>query len=335
LKKVSLYIILIALLVASCSGDKQSFSLSGKFKGLKQGEFMCFSQASEWASLDTIKVVNGEFSFSHPLTDTCVLYLQYPNFLQTQIIAIPGKSVSLDGDANNILAVKVSGDDENEMLSDFRLSTVNKKGTQLTTAAEEFIRQHPESWASIALFEMHFLQAENPDYNKIQTLLDMMIKVRPERKQLRYYELKLGALTHCKPGDKLPTFSAKALDGRSVSNESFSGKAVLITFWATSSNEFIYPVVTQRRIMKARSASIDQLNICLDADTTSCAKILRIDSIRGYNVCDGQTFNSPLVNIFGLKQLPANILVDANGIIRARDIKPEDLEATLGQFNIN
>lgn len=334
MKKASIYIILIALLVASCSGSKQSFSLSGKFKGLSQGEFMCYSASPEWGTLDTIKVQNGKFAFTHPLNDTIILYLQYPNFLQTQIIAIPGESVSLDGDANNILGVEVSGDDDNELLSDFRKSTVALKDKALADAAEAFIKEHPESWASIALFERHFVQAEHPDFAKIESLLNMMLKVRPDRKMLRAYSLQLGSLLQCRAGKKLPSFSATTLNGQVVNNASFKGKALLITFWSSMSNEFIYPVVNQKQLMRQGTGRLEQLNICLDADTTSCKRILRNDSIRGYNVCDLQTFNSPLVSIFGLKDLPANILVDSLGVIRERDIAPSELEATLRKYHI-
>lgn len=335
MKQTSIYIILIALLVASCVGDKQSFSISGEFKGIKQGEFMCFSQSAEWGTLDTIKIQNGEFEFTHPLADTCIIYLQYPNFLQTQIIAIPGESVSLSGDANNILAVKVSGDEHNEALSEFRHSTQALKGDALTKAAEQFILAHPESWASVAVFDEYFLQVEHPDYNKVRTLLEAMLKIRPERKALLAYNLQLSAIAQCQPGNKLPRFNATTIYGQSVNNDNFKGRAMLISFWSTADNNFIYPVVTQRHLMKRLGGRIEQLNICLDADTAACSRIIRTDSIRGYNICDLQTFNSPLVSLFGLKQLPANILVDSTGVILERDIAPTELEATLSKHNIH
>ena len=61
MKRLSLlYIAAIALLVASCSGNKQSFTLYGDFKGLETGEFLCFSQSPAWNSLDTVKVKGGD-----------------------------------------------------------------------------------------------------------------------------------------------------------------------------------------------------------------------------------------------------------------------------------
>ena len=113
------------ILLVACSGDKQSFTLSGKFKGLEQGEFVCFSSAPEWGTFDTVRVQGGKFTLTHPLADTVVLTLQYPNFMQTQIIAIPGEEVTVHGDANNMLAIEVGSDDDNELLNEFRKSLLN------------------------------------------------------------------------------------------------------------------------------------------------------------------------------------------------------------------
>lgn len=329
-----IYILVIALLVASCSGNKQSFTLSGSFKGLDNGEFLCFSRSAEWGSLDTVKVVGGEFTLSHPLTDTTIIVLQYPNFMQTQVIAIPGTKVSLKGDANNMKRIRLSGNDDNEALSDFNERTADLKLPQLQHEAELFIAQNPQSWASVALFEKYFLQVERPDYAKTARLLDLMLKACPNRAYLHVIDNEVAAVAKCRVGTKLPPFKAVTIGGAVVTNQNFSGKAVLISFWSSMDNEFIYPLVGPRRLMRRLSSQISQLNICLDADTVGCMRVLRTDTIGGYNVCDRLTFDSPLVATFGLKKLPANILVDSKGIIRARDIAPDALEAEFAKIGI-
>ena len=334
MKHSYLYIV-IALLVASCSGDKQSFTLSGKFKGLDEGEFMCFSQSPEWGSLDTIKISGGSFTFSHQLTDTAIITLQYPNFMQTQVIAIPGSTAKLKGDANNMKRIVVSGDDENEALSDFNKQTAELNNIQATAEAEKFIRQNPHLWASIALLDKFFIQAEHPNYAKINDMLTLMLKLRPNRSYLHQIEQSISPIGRCKVGSRIPSFNATTIKGEHITNATFKGKAILITFWSTMTSDHIYPIVNQRHLMRSLSDKIAQLNICLDTDTSSCERVLRNDTIGGYNVCDRLTFNSPLVTVFGLTQVPSNILVDPKGIIRARDIEPGKLENTLRGIGIS
>ena len=334
MKHSYLYIIVIALLIASCSGNKQSFTLLGKFKGLSDGEFMCFSQSPEWGSLDTIKIADGSFSFTHQLTDTAIITLQYPNFMQTQVIAIPGKTAKLRGDANNMKRIVVSGDDENEALSDFNKQTADLNSLQATAEAEKFIRKKPHLWASIALLDKFFIQAQRPDFAKISNLLTLMLKSRPNRSYLHTIEQSIAPIARCKVGAGLPAFNATTIKGERINNATFKGKAILITFWSTMTNDHIYPIVNQRHLMRSLSDKIAQINICLDTDTSSCMRVLRTDTIGGYNVCDRQTFNSPLVTTFGMPQLPSNILVDSRGVIRARDIEPNNLENVLRSIGI-
>lgn len=324
----------IALLAASCSGGKKSFSLSGKFRGLDQSQFICYSASPAWGTLDTIKVERGKFSLQHALSDTVILTLQYPNFMRTEVVAIPGGSVKVKGDANNMLNIRISGDKENEALTDFRRSIRDKKGDGLLSAAEAFIRDNPGSWASIAILDRYFLQSQNPDYPRLSRLLSLMLKAKPSRHILRLYQSQLAPLFKYGSGKKLPSFTAKDLNGISISDKTFAGSPLLITFWASFSPENINLLLDQRRILRSVSPAVKILNISLDADSSTCHNIIRMDSIPGYNVCDCLCFNSPLALKLGVRQVPANILVDVKGIIRARDISAADLPAELRKIGV-
>ena len=329
----SLLLILSLFFLLSCSSGGGSFTLSGKFKGLEQGEFVCFSSSPEWGTFDTVRVQGGTFSITHPLADTVVLTLQYPNFMQTQIIAIPGEEVTVRGDANNMLAIEVGNDDENETLNQFRQSIADTPSSGRTALAEQFIREHPASWAAVAVFQKYILEAEHPDYAQIGRLLDEMEKCRPQRKVLADMRHQLGALLACRTGTQLPPFKAVTLRGDTITNATFKGKPLLITFWSTMVPEYTYALVTTNRLTslhgRGEGVGLSLLNICLDPDTTECRRTLRRDTIAGYNVCDLLTFDSPLVRTFGLRALPSNILVDSRGIIRQRDIPVDKLPETL------
>ena len=319
------------LFLVSCGGDRQRFTLSGKFKGLEQGEFICFSSSPEWGTLDTVRIQGGRFTLTHELTDTVVLTLQYPNFMQTQVIAIPGHDVTIKGDANNMLAIKVGSDDENESLNDFRRSIIDLKGPQLIRAAEQFIEHNAESWASIAVFQKYILQAEQPDYALMAKLLDEMERKCPERKILSQLRAELGALLTHRIGSKLPAFKAVTLRGDTVSNTTFLGKPLLITYWSTMAPEHTYLLVASNRVLRRGSAS-EAHTSQIGRRRASCLRTLRRDSIGGYTVCDLRTFESPIVKNFGLRTLPSNIFVDSKGIIRERDISVDKLEATLSKY---
>lgn len=332
--KACLNFLTVLLVLSACSGGKQGFTLSGKFKGLEQGEFICFSDAPEWGTLDTIRVEGGKFKLVHTLTDTVILTLQYPNFMQTQVVAIPGREASIKGDANNMLSIEVGNDKENKMLNNFRKSVATLKPDERTAVAEQFIKENPQSWAAIAVFRKYFLQAEKPDYAKMAKLLDEMAKNAPNRRALLALGAQMQALLRARVGSSLPRFAATTLKGEQISNSTFKGKPLLITFWSTMVPEFSYPLISQRKLMRRLAPQLGQLNICLDTDTTACRRVLKNDTIGGHNICDLRSFDSPLVAALGLARLPANILVDSIGKIRERDIAVADLEKTLLKYGI-
>ncbi|MGN0301361.1 MAG: DUF4369 domain-containing protein, partial [Anaerotardibacter sp.] len=86
-------ILLLTILLISCGGQRGSVSVEGHFKNLQDGRFFVFSADPSWGTFDTIRITDGSFKFTHELYDTVLLTVQYPNFLQMPIVAIPGKTI--------------------------------------------------------------------------------------------------------------------------------------------------------------------------------------------------------------------------------------------------
>ncbi|MBR4783203.1 MAG: DUF4369 domain-containing protein [Bacteroidaceae bacterium] len=295
----------LCAIITSCSSNKSSFTLSGKFKGLNQGEFICFSSSSEWGTLDTVRIVDGKFSLTHPLADTVILTLQYPNFMQTRIVAIPGEEVVIRGDAANMREIEITP-------------------------------EPPAAWAALIALEEEILRSEHTNYNRIAKSLDEIRKKGYESPRIREYEnLILNAQWQivngqCRVGKRLPAFKVVTLRGDTIT--SLKGQWVLVTFWSTMAPEYISPLTETNRVIRKKQKKLSMVNICLDADTIDCMRVLHNDTIVGYNVCDRRSFDSPLVHALGLRALPSNILVDNRGVIRERDIPIDKLESTLTKY---
>lgn len=326
--------LLAGILLSACGGSKSKIRIKGSFKHLGDGQFFAFSHSPEWNAFDTINIKEGNFDFSHPASDTLLVTLQYPNFMQTTVVAIPGKTIKINADANHLIGLKVSGSEENELLTDFRLRNAKATETQKEMEAQKVIEENPSSFASQALLQDYFLNREQIDYKKVEKLLGIMLKATPNRAPLRSLKNQLQPFFKVGKGEKLPRFSAKTIKGQTVNNATFQGKPLLISFWSTWAGEMEYPVCHLRQTLRqtATLSRLSTLNICLDADTVQCQMRVRRDTIPGYTVCDRLTWNSPLVNNFGVRFLPGNILVDKNGKVLERDIKTENLEKTIQKY---
>ena len=320
---------LLFILVSACSKGGNSVTVKGSFRHLQDGQFYVFSTDPAWGSFDTIRISDGAFSFTHELYDTVLLTVQYPNFLQMPIIAIPGKTITIKGDANNLLSTRISGSEENEALSDFRRSIMKKTPSEVKRLAEDFIIHNPASYASMAVLEKYFLSEEKADYARISKLLRLMSGKAPGRASLQMLQRRLSGQLNCRTGNKLPAFSAVTVDGKKVNNATIKNHYALITLWATWSSEMSDPMRAQRSVLRQYLDSIRIINISLDSDTTETLRRVRADSIPGYMICDRMSWQSPLARTFGVRYLPTNILVDRSGRIIGRDLNDTDLPLEL------
>lgn len=123
----SLITLLLAILMAGCSVSKDRFRLNGKFKNLHTAEIYIYSEEGR----DTIRIQGGKFVYEKKLSRPMILTIQYPNFAEMKIVAEPGKETKFVTDAADLTQTKLSGSDENKLLSDFYYDINDKRGAEI------------------------------------------------------------------------------------------------------------------------------------------------------------------------------------------------------------
>ena len=73
-----------------------------------------------------------------------------------------------------------------------------------------------------------------------------------------------------------------------------------------------------RRELKGKGKSIELISYSLDANETQLSRLEERDSIDFPSYCDFRGFSSPLVQEWGIKELPYFILVTPDGRIAAK-----------------
>ena len=108
------------LLLAACGPAKDRVRIEGTLSGVNDAEFYVYSEDGAFDGIDTIRISDGKFTYERKLSAPAVLTLLYPNFTQTYIVAEPGHTVKMKGDASKIGESQITGTEQNELLSDFR-----------------------------------------------------------------------------------------------------------------------------------------------------------------------------------------------------------------------
>jgi hypothetical protein len=280
---------LFQFFVSSCGAPDGSFRIKGKFRNFNQGELYLYTlQKGGKGYLDTIRVLNGRFSYETAVDTATTFSLVFPNYSEIPIFVESGIMVDIDGDASHLKEVEVSGSDDNEEMTAFRLAANELTPPEVEKRAREYIKDYPGSPVSLYLAEK-FLPADS--------------------------------IT------KLPAFSDIDTNGRRVSNSTMNGDINVIYTWASwnfDSQDMQRQLKKQKKTYGSRLAL---LAVCLDARLVpDASRILERDSITWSNVCNGQLWNVNVLKQIGLAEIPGNIVTDRSGNILARNLSARKLQ---------
>ena len=322
-------VLLFCILLSACSDSGNAFRMKGKFKNFNQGELYVYSLYGK-RSIDTIKLANGKFDYEVQVKDTALLSVVFPNFSEIPVIATPGSSVYIEGDASHLRDVEVSGTDDNQLLTNFRLQANDLTPPEAVKSAAAFIKEHPSSPACLYIINKYFLLKADADYRKTNELLTLMVKASPGNRRLAAFQKQTSPLKAVKKGNQLPQFSATTTTGRRFTNADLRGELNIICAWASWNYESLSNLRQLQRHQKKYGPRLQLMSICLDGNPADCkAQTTRGDTLTSPIICDGQMWAMPIVSKLGIFAIPDNILVDRNGKIIARRASMDDIKKEL------
>ena len=314
-----LYVVCLLLSVGflfSCGADGRHFRIEGKFLNLNQGEFYVDSLDGGTEGLDTIKLNGGRFVYEVPCSNPTTLVMVYPNFSEQPIFAKPGKTVSVKGDASHLKEVQVKGTKDNEWMTAFRLQIANASPPEIAQYAEQFVKDHPASPASVYVVSKYFVQSEQPDYKKANELLELVKEAQPKNLHaVRLHQMLPGMKATAEKAD-LPNFSARDMNGKPVSSSTYkSAEVAVIVQWASWNYESLNMLRDVKRISRKAGGRLKVLSISMDAGVPECKKPLESDSLLWPNVCDGMMFDGDLTRSLALTSVPDNIVLQRGRVV--------------------
>ena len=302
-----------SLLFFSCSTPDDIFRLKGKFKNINQGELSVYSLYGG-GSIDTIRLNNGKFTYEILQEDTALLSVVFPNYSEIPVIAVPGSSVDMQGDASHLREVKVNGTDDNDELTKFRLQVAEQTPPEAVKTAAKFIEEHPASLGSIYVLNRFFLIKSDPDYAKADELLSLMVKASPGNVTLQRLQKQV---------------EAKMKTALSVGLSDLKGELNIVSTWASWDVNSQAVQRELQKLSKKYGQRLQLLSVSLDANLEECKKTAERDSLTWFVVCDGKMWSSPVLGQLGLTAIPENIVTDRSGKLIARGLPLAEIRKTV------
>ena len=199
----------------------------------------------------------------------------------------------------------------------------------------DYIRQNPSSPLTFFALQQ-YSGATMPKPRESLELFNLL----PQQMKMSHDGQRMHTLIvrniNTSPGKPAIDFTQTDMNGNSVTLSSFKGKTVLINFWAS----WCGPCRAQNpKLVQLyntyKNDNFAIINVSLDKPGAKddWLKAVQDDQLSDITqVTDLRFWNNAVAQLYGIVTLPQNILIDANGVIVARDLKPNQLSNKINEL---
>jgi peroxiredoxin len=194
----------------------------------------------------------------------------------------------------------------------------------------EFLRDNPNSLVAVyALYRDYSYRMSSGDIKKNLALLNPGLLRTPYAEILQKLISTREVVSIGKPA---PDFTVPGMDGTPVTlSKMIKGhKYLLLDFWASWCGPCRHenPNIV-RAYRKFHDKGFDILSVSLDRNREAWITAAKKDGLIWHHASELKYWNSAAATLYGIRSIPANVLIDANGIIVGRNLRGDDLQVTL------
>ena len=359
-----LAILVMVLIVAACSKEPR-YVINGRIEGADSVTFLLQKrEEGRMVTIDSAMALKGSFKMKGGAVryPEMVLLTAAETRLRTSFY-LENSEITLTGKLDSLYAAEITGSkshdeykglvESSKVLNDRYTSLYNEyqiasqKGDtasasrlekealslekEMTALQKDFIRNNPASFVAPSILTSLSYEMEGDEIESFINAMDTAVANTDMIKDLKERVVKMKSVAI---GQKAPDFTLNDPEGNPVSLYSKLGpKLLLVDFWAAwcgpcrRENPNVVKVYNE-----FNKKGFDVFGVSLDQKKDDWVRAIADDKLTWTHVSDLQYWNSAAAGLYAVNSIPANFLLDENGVIIAKNLREQALYDTVKEL---
>lgn len=314
---------LLAVAAAACTTQPKhsGYAIEGEIADAQSGTvyLKCY-KGGTFVDIDSATVQGGQFSFKGTAEEPLAYGLTTNKASRRPLVLFMGADEQVKVKMNESeKKMEVEGAAENALLQRFQAQT-----DAGTCTVDSLFNHYSASPVSAYVFLRNF--SSRLSYNDIKEARARLAASLNGTEYANQLDALLAKLEKLQDGATAPDFTLPDADGNPVSLSSLRGKYVLIDFWASwcpDCRKENPNVVAAYQRYKDKNFTV--LGVSLDKKKEPWLAAIEKDGLTWTHVCDYQFWDGDVVDLYAVKWIPKNFLLDPNGVILASGLEGQAL----------